>query len=221
MTVEAVTSEGPGVTSVRITGRHLDWLNAHSGQFFLWRFLTPGRRWEAHPFSLSAAPNGESLRITVKAVGDFSGRMGEIEPGTRLIAEGPFGSLTDKARTRDRVVLIAGGIGITPLRALLETMTGDVVLIYRVIGEADVIFREELEALAKKRRFTIHYVIGDHRLPKYRGLLSPAHLRRLVPDIVTREIYVSGPPAMVNALEHNVRNLGVPRRFIHVEQFAL
>jgi predicted ferric reductase len=220
-TVESVTYEGAQTTSVRITGRHLAWLNAKPGQFFLWRFLTPGRRWEAHPFSLSEAPNGKSLRITCKAVGDFTVNVGEIKPGTRVVAEGPFGSLTDMARTRDKVLLIAGGIGITPLRALAETMTGNVVLVYRAISDADIIFRDELEALAEKRGITIHYVLGDHRAPKNKKLMSPEHLRRLIPDVATREIFLSGPPLMVAALDHNVRHLGVPRRFIHVEQFAL
>ena len=129
--------------------------------------------------------------------------------------------MTDMARTRDKVLLIAGGIGITPLRALAETMTGNVILVYRAISDADIIFRDELEALAEKRGITIHYVLGDHRAPKNKKLMSPEHLRRLVPDVATREIYLSGPPLMVAALEHNVRHLGVPRRFIHVEQFAL
>lgn len=220
-TVESVTYEGSQATSLRISGNHLEWLNAQPGQFFLWRFLTPGRRWEAHPFSLSEAPNANSLRITCKAAGDFTANVGEIKPGTRVVAEGPFGSMTDLARTRDNVVLIAGGIGITPLRALAETMTGDVILVYRAISDADIIFRDELEALAENRGIIIHYVLGDHRVLRNKKLLSPEHLRRLIPDIAEREIYLSGPPAMVEALEHNVRHVGVPRRFIHVEQFAL
>lgn len=219
--VVRVKPEGPGVVSVYMTGRYLDWLNAQAGQFFLWRFLSAGRQWEAHPFSLSAAPDGKSLRITVKSVGDFTGRMGQIKPGTRVVAEGPFGSLTDRARTRDRIALIAGGIGITPIRALLETMSGNIVLVYRVMTESDLIFRDELDALAQKRGFTIHYVVGDHRLEENRGLLSPEHLRRLMPDIVAREVYLCGPPAMVDVLAQKVREAGVPDKFIHVEQFAL
>ena len=123
-----------------------------------------------------------------------------------VVAEGPFGSMTDLARTRDKVVLIAGGIGITPLRALAETMTGDVILVYRAMSDDDIIFRDELEALAENRGITIHYVLGDHRVPKNKKLLSPEHLRRLIPDVASREIYLSGPPAMVEALEHNVRH---------------
>jgi len=218
--VGRVVKEPGQATSVYVTGRHLDWLNAKAGQFFIWRFATPGRVWEAHPFSLSAAPNGRWLRLTAKAVGDFTTGLNRLKPGTRVIVEGPFGSMTDDIRSRDKVALIAGGIGITPLRALAETMTGDVVLIYRAMTDADIVFREELDALAEKRHFRVHYIVGDHRLPENRDLMSPAHLRRIVPDISAREIYLCGPPAMVDAIEDGVRHLGVPDKCIHVERFA-
>ena len=219
--VAEVTVESPTVVSLEITGRRLDRLDAQAGQFFLWRFLTRGRWWESHPFSLSRAPDGRSLRITVKSSGDFTRRIGLIEPGTVVSAEGPFGVFTDSVRRRDRVALIAGGIGITPVRSLLEEMHGDLALVYRVSSEDDVIFRDELEQLARERGIALTYVVGDHADPAHRELLSPDHLRRLVPDLADREVYLCGPPAMADAIEQNVRRAGVPRRFIHTERFAL
>jgi predicted ferric reductase len=223
--VTEVVQEAPGVTSVYMAGRHLEWLNPQAGQFFLWRFLTSGRIWEAHPFSLSAAPNGQAFRITAKSVGDFTRSMADIKPGTNVIAEGPFGSVTAIVRTRHRVALIAGGIGITPLRSMLEEMlsseVGNVVLLYRVISESDIVFRDEIEELAERSGLTIHYIVGDHRVAKNRWMMSAEHLRKLVPDIAAREIYLCGPPAMVAAIEGNVRATGVPRKFIHIERFAL
>jgi predicted ferric reductase len=216
-----VVEEGPGVTSLRIGGKHLDWLNAEAGQFFIWRFLTPGRRWQAHPFSLSAAPGDDSLRISAKAAGDFSRELASIPPGTPVVAEGPFGSLTASSRTHERALLIAGGIGITPLRALAETMSGDVILLYRAMSEADVIFREELDDLARHRNLTVHYLVGDHRARENRELLSAEHLRRLVPDIESRDVYLCGPPEMVDAIHKNLRSAGVPTMHIHTERFAL
>lgn len=222
MRVSEVISEGPNVISLRITGRRLDRLGARPGQFFLWRFLSQrGRWWEAHPFSLSAAPDGESLRITVKNSGDFTSRIADVVPGTAVVAEGPFGAFTDGVRRGDRTVLIAGGIGITPVRALIEDMDGDLTVIYRAVSEEDLIFRRELSALASNRGVKIFYVIGDHRAPGAGRLLSPEHLRQMVPEIDHCDVYVCGPPAMMRFIAKNVRDAGVPATHIHTEQFAL
>lgn len=218
--VVEVTEEAPGVVSLRISGHHLDWLNVRAGQFFLWRFLDWERWQEAHPFSLSAAPNGKSLRITVKDLGDFSQRLSTIKLGTRVIVEGPFGSFTDEARASERVALIAGGVGITPIRALLEEMSGDLTLIYRARREEDLIFRDELDTLARARGISIHYVIGGRHVAGNEPLLSAQHLRRLVPDIARRAIYLCGPPSMMQAVRTSLQRAGVPEHNVHSDAFA-
>jgi predicted ferric reductase len=219
--VAEVISEGATVTSIRIEGPHVARLRPRPGQFFLWRFLSHGFWWTSHPFSLSEAPDGRSLRISVKAVGDHTSRMRSIPFGTRVVAEGPYGAFTESARRRDKALLIAGGIGITPVRALAETLEGDTVLIYRVLTDKDIILADELGALADRRDLTVRYVVGDHLSAFGRDLLSTAHLRELVPDIAERDVFLCGPPAMVAAIERNVRRAGVPRRCLHVERFAL
>ena len=212
--VAAVVPEGPGVVSLHITGRGLDRLQARAGQFFVWRFLARGRWWTAHPFSLSAAPDGRSLRITVKALGDHTARLARIHPGTPVVAEGPFGVFTSAARRRDKTLLIAGGIGITPIRALLDELDGDVRVLYRVVDEEEAIFRDELDG-------RVRIVAGDHATEEGSRLLSPEHLLELVPDIPERDVFVCGPPAMAQTIARNVRNAGVPRRHVHTERFAL
>ena len=219
--VADVTEEAPGVVSLRIVGRRLDLLGAEPGQFFLWRFLDRRRIWSAHPYSLSAAPDGSSLRLTVKALGDHTERLGGVRPGTRVLAEGPFGVFTESARRRrDKVLLIAGGIGITPIRSLIDRMRGDVVVVYRAVSGSDLIFTRELDDLAARTGLRIHYVLGDHR-GEGRRLLSPEHLRELVPDAAERDVFLCGPPAMTDAISGNLRAAGVPRRRIHLERFAL
>jgi predicted ferric reductase len=215
--VAHIRPEGPGVVSLEIEGQNLERLQARPGQFFLWRFLTPGRWWKSHPFSLSAVPSDGSMRITVKDLGDFTATVGEIPLGTRIVAEGPFGTFTSSAAGGARTLLIAGGIGITPIRALLEDLPGDAIVVYRVVSEDEALFLDELEGLVP----TLHLVVGDHRDERHAELLSAGHLRQLVPDLAERDVFVCGPPAFTDRTRRDLRAAGVPRRRIHAERFAL
>ena len=222
--IERVVEEAPGVVSLYVAGRDLDRLAVQSGQFFMWRLLTWQDWWRPHPFSLSAAPDGRRLRLTVKALGDDTARIARVRPGTRVLAEGPYGAFTAERRSRRRAAFIAGGVGITPIRALLEDMPagrGDLTLVYRAIDRSDLIFRDELERLATARGIEVHYVLGDHRDKRHRSLLAPRHLAQLVPDIAQRDVFVCGPPAMADGVRASLRRAGVPRSQIHVERFAL
>ncbi len=201
-----------------MSGRRLDRLGASAGQFFIWRFLAPGQWWSAHPFSLSAAPDGRSLRISVKASGDHSSAIGAIAPGTRVVAEGPFGHFTASRRRREKTLLLAGGIGITPVRALAEVLEGDVVIVHRVHSERDKTFAGELATIARERGLLLHYVVGESA---GREPLSPAELRALVPDLAERDVYLCGPPGLIAALRRTLLRAGVSRRQLHIERFAL
>lgn len=209
--VVRVIDEGPGVVSLEIGGRRLDRLKARTGQFFTWRFLTRHHWWEAHPFSLSAAPDGRRLRITVKGLGDYTTSLRDVPPGTRVIVEGPFGGFRAAGRG---VALIAGGVGITPIRALLEDLPGDIVVVYRASSEEEVILRAELDELAHRRGARLHYAVGAEPL-------SGERLLELVPDIAERDVFVCGPPAMTEATRASLGRTGVPRRRVFVERFAL
>jgi predicted ferric reductase len=228
--VTAIVPEAPGVVSVHMTGRQLDRLPVGAGQFLTWRFL--GRRGASrgHPYSLSAAPNGSTLRITVKDLGDDSRSLAHLRPGTRVAIEGPYGHLHAGVRTRRKVTLIAGGIGITPLRALLEELAqspDDVTLIYRASSEADVIFRDELEQLATTRGARLVFLLGpripgrDSWLPAGAAQWSDsAALRAMVPDIAHHDVYLCGAAAWMDAAHRAVRDAGVPAECIHLERFS-
>ena len=220
--VSHVVRETPGVFSIYMTGRKLDQLAVRSGQYFVWLFLTRDGWWRGHPFSISSAPNGEWLRITIKDLGDWSNMLQHLSVGTRVFIEGPYGVLTGARRTRPKVLLVAGGIGITPLRALLEALPakpGDMTLIYRARTPADIIFRDELDRLARARGAQVHYVIGRRRFDA-RDPLDAEALERLVPDVRDRDVYICGPVPMMQRVEGALRRLGLARRQIHAERFA-
>jgi predicted ferric reductase len=222
--VANVVSEGSGIISIYITGRNLDRLPVRAGQFFLWRFLAGDGWWRAHPFSISAAPNGQFLRLTVKNAGDDTRLMRHLRTGTRVIAEGPYGAFTDLRRTREKVLLIAGGIGVAPIRALLEALPaapGAITLLYRAGSWDEAVFRDELDTLARVRGATIHYLIGRRRtrdLPH--DPLEISGIRRLVPDVAERDVYICGPIGMIDILRRRLRTMGVPAEQIHAERFA-
>ena len=222
--VAAVVREAPGVVSVYITGRHLASMHAQAGQFFRWRFLTRGRWWQAHPFSLSSAPNGRFLRLTVKASGDHTRGLTRLRPGVRVLAEGPYGAFTATLRRRRRVLLLAGGVGVAPLRALLETLParpGEVDLVYRASSPEEVLFPHELTGIANARQAAVHWVLGPRAGRHPAGQLAAGRLRSLVPDLRFREVFVCGPPGMVDVARRELRRAGVPRRRIHAERFDL
>src|SRR6185369_216805 len=153
--IAEVIAENDDMVSIYITGRRLEDLDARAGQYFRWRFLAKGCWWQAHPFSLSAAPNGRWLRLTVKVVGNHTADLAHLKPGVRIFAEGPWGVFTAEHRRRPAALLIAGGSGIAPIRALLEELPEGTIVLYRARSVDEVIFRDELEWLAQRRRATL------------------------------------------------------------------
>jgi predicted ferric reductase len=216
--VVGVNAETPGVVSIICRGRHVERLAVDGGQFFQWRFLTRGMWWQAHPYSLSAMPRSPYLRVTVKAAGDHSRLLTRIPVGTRVAIEGPYGAFTRHARNANKVLLVGVGVGITPVRALLEDMDPwvDVSVVTRASTAGDLIFREEIRRLVANRGGQLHEVVGSRRAHP----LDERHLRRLVPDIAERDVYVCGPDDFSDRLTVAARNLGVPEERIHREQFA-
>jgi predicted ferric reductase len=219
--VAAVVAEAGDVVSVYTTGRRLDRLPARAGQFFVWRFPGANGWWQANPFSLSAAPDGRTLRLTAKAVGATSAGLRALPVGTRVFAEGPYGALTAEHRTRPSALMIAGGIGVTPIRALLEdpTLTGDIVVLYRVRDEAEAVLFGEMRNLAATRGARLLLLTG--RTGPANQPFAAGNLSRLVPDIADRDVYLCGPTGMARAVLTALRELRVPTTQIHAELFRL
>ena len=219
LVVADVVAENPSTISIYLTGAHLDRLEMHGGQFLRWRFAARGLWAQAHPFSLSAAHNGRWLRITVTVVGPYTRRLLGLSAGTRVWASRPAGSFTALNRTADRALLIAGGAGIAPIRALLEDLPTGAAVIYRASTELDVMLTEELDWLARNRHADIWYVIGSRRDPGPRQVMSAQGLRELVPDVARRDVYLCGPGGFLSAAEKAVRSAGVPSSRIHRAAF--
>jgi predicted ferric reductase len=217
--VVEVRPEGPGVVSVILRGRNLEKLRVSGGQFFFWRFLTPRMWWQAHPYSLSALPRPPYLRLTVKGVGDHSRDLASLTPGTRVAIEGPYGVFTAHAQLHPRALLIAGGIGVTAMRSLLEGLPprSAPVAIIRASREADLVLRREIQALIQQLGGQLHELVGN----RVQAQLDERSLAQMVPDILRRDIYICGPEGFVADLVETVKYLGVADQSIHHEAFAL
>jgi predicted ferric reductase len=228
--VSRVVREGDGVVSVHIAGRDLDRLPARAGQFFVWRFLAGPGKTRGHPFSLSAVPTPDGMRITVKDLGEGSARLASLRPGTKVLLEGPYGRLTEDVRTRRKVTMLASGIGVTPLRALLEDLDyspGDASLVYRASSHGEFLFRRELEELSRRRGVNLVLVPGGRVrsraswLPHDAAHLDDrAALLQLVPDLREHDVYLCGPDGWLAAAMRAVKQAGVPQEQVHVERFS-
>lgn len=217
--VDRVIVEAPGVVSVIVRGHGLHQLGAQGGQFFNWRFAQKGHFLLQHPYSLSAAPTNKLLRITVKDLGDHSKDLINLKPGTRVFMEGPYGAFTKYRATRKHVVLVGGGVGITPIRAIAEEF-GDTVnidLFYRVSNESELVLKDELDYLADKYgdSFNVHYLVGSrHQHP-----MNAKSIQKMAPYFADSDVYVCGPEGLVNAVSEAAKEVGIPKNRVHHEEF--
>jgi predicted ferric reductase len=223
--VSDLVRENNEVISIYISGKDMQHFHKTSGQFMIFRFLTKGLWWETHPFSLSWSADHKSIRITPKQLGDFTNKLSNLKKGTKVYIDGPYGIFTKDVLHSTKVLLIAGGIGITPIRSLIEDFAKqklDIIVLYTNKFANEIVFKKELDELSKKYRFPIYYVTTqDEKYKGEKGRIDQGKLTRLVPDFKTRDIYICGPQAMIDTTKDLLRKNSVPENQIHFEKFAL
>ena len=228
--VTGVVDEAPGIWSVHLTGRRLDRFPAEAGQFLSWRFLGRPGWTRTNPYSLSAAPDGKRLRITVQGVGDGSVGIRSLTPGTRAWVEGPYGRLTTRPRTRRRVAFIGAGVGTAPLRALADALPyapGDALFLERCTTQP--LFAAEVDRLAARRGLQVLRLPGHRRadgswlgagVGSVRQVDDLTALLRWAPDIAQRDVYLCGPEPWAALVLRTLAAAGVPPKQIHSETFG-
>lgn len=216
--IKQIVVEGPGIVSIIMEGRNLDQLGAQGGQFFGWRFITGGHWWISHPYSLSAAPTKKHLRVTIKDLGDHSGSISLLKPGTRVFLEGPYGAFTAGRASRGHVTLVGGGVGITPIRAIMEEFGSgmEIDVIFRASRVEDLVLKKELDLLATQRGARVHYLVG----PRADHPMDAKYIMRLVPTFRDSDVYICGPKPLVAAVRSAARSVGIPKNRFHDEAFA-
>lgn len=229
--VSKVIPAGNNSTSVYVSGKNIQGMGVKSGQFFMFRIMTLRDFWRPHPFSVSSSANEDFIRFTIGDRGDDTSRIKDLKVGTKVVLEGPYGVFTEVKRTKQKVTLFAGGIGIAPIRSLAKEMValpGDLTIIYRVNSEKDAALAEELREISDKKGYSLHLLIGERSsktpwLPKQLGDTKRQDhvvLTELAPDILDSDIYICGPTPWVDSLGKTLGKLTIPRNQIHVEEFA-
>jgi predicted ferric reductase len=186
---------------------------------------------EQHPFSISSsAARPRRMELTIKALGDWTGRVAETPAGTRAYVEGAYGAFSIDRYPAPGYVFIAAGVGITPFVGMLRTLEDrddprPHRLVYAARRAEDLIFRGELERLAAgSLDLRVTYVLS--RPPEgwagETGRVDAGLLRRHAVDGLPDRVYfICGPDAMMDAAEEALLAIGVPLDDIHSERFAL
>jgi predicted ferric reductase len=229
--VVGVKSEANRTTSITIGGRHIYKLRAEAGQFFMLRILTKGMWWRPHPFSVSASPASE-VRFTIGNRGDDTALIQDLEVGTRVVLEGPFGVFSESKRTKQHVTLLAAGIGVAPIRALAESMAaqpGDITVVYRITDTSDAALLDELTQICRDRNHNLEILSGSRPdgpgfMPKLTdgepAIPEYARLIAIAPHLPESDIYVCGPVAWSESVLHALKKLRISNDQIHVEEFS-
>jgi predicted ferric reductase len=201
-------------------------LTYEPGQFLFVNFREPFSeqfprflRNQFHPFSITSSPDEPRLRITVKAVGDYTRALRSLEPGAAAVVEGPYGSFSSRDLPNDRQIWIAGGIGVTPFLSMARSLNGDAPTVdfyYCVEHEPEAHFLNEIRSIARERNdFRVAVVPRDRE-----GFLNAERLAAENEDLASADVLICGPPAMIESLRSQLKARGVPRSQIHAEEFS-
>jgi predicted ferric reductase len=225
--VEGVERISSDVVSIHLRGRNLSRLGVVGGQYAMWRFWTGRTWWHAHPISFSSVGDDTRVRITVRVLGAGSGRLAKLPAGTRVSIEGPYGIFTGRNRTAPHLAVIAAGIGVTPVRALLEDadlVPGEATVLLRASTPEQRYLWSEVGDLVARSGGRIYGSVG----PRPAGLdtwMSGDNISRGVslgtvfPNLRSSDLFVCGPQAWADLVVRDALAAGVPAGQIHTERF--
>jgi predicted ferric reductase len=192
-------------------------LEFRAGQFVYATFHQSGIPLESHPFTITSAPGAESVRLTVKRLGDFTASVMTLRPGSRAQLEGPFGRFCLRHDQVHSQTWIAGGIGITPFLSWARSLDGPIAadLYYCTPRAEHAHFLDELFDIAD--RYPAFRVIPIRKTSL--GHLSASDIEAVNPNLAQGHIFICGPPALVENLTAGFVTKGMPPHRIHSETF--
>jgi predicted ferric reductase len=225
--VERIEWIAADVVSIHLRGTRLDRFGARGGQFAVFRFWTGRTWWHAHPISFSSAVSPTGLRLTVRVLGNGTDRLTRVRPGTFVSVAGPYGVFSDATRTAPYLTAIAAGIGITPIRSLLEDTElrpEEATVLLRASDQDGAFLWNEVADLVERSGGTCWGMLG-HRPAGARTWMSDAAVEhgltvdRVFPHLLDSDVYICGPQRWTDLVAADCRAAGVPASRIHLERF--
>lgn len=232
-TVETVVSESDSMTTLVLRPQQGAVFSYLPGQFGFLRVFQRGISSEEHPFSISSQPLDKArLRMTVKSLGDWTGGVRKVEPGSKVLLDAPYGRFSPLLYDcRDGIVLIAGGVGITPMLSILRYYAQadreqTIVLLWGVNRQEELICQSELQMMQNEmKHFTFLPVANDPDFSGEKGYITQKTIERTLheqnADIQKQHYFFCGPPPMWTSVQKSLKVMGVRGRMIHAERFSL
>lgn len=233
--VVQIVRETPTIQTFRLADPAADRLpfDFLPGQFLQVEVEPEGAKASRRSYTIASSPTQRAyVELTVKREeqGVVSRYLHDtVVAGDLLKVSGPFGAFTFTGTDAESIVLIAGGVGITPMMSVLRYLTdtawkGEIFFLYGARSTEEFVFREEIERL--ERRFpNLHVIAAMQRAPGTvwlgpEGTITKEMITAAVPDIVSRRIHLCGPPGMMGAMRAQLAELGVPEAQLHTEAFG-
>jgi len=189
------------------------------GQFIFIKFIKGGVGSESHPFSICSSSSNNNLSIMVKALGDFTGNLKDLNIGSIAKIEGPYGKFFKNRNSFKKEIWIAGGVGITPFLSLIRSINSEncsgIDLYYCLKNNSETFLFEELESISNvNNKFRLVPWCSDDK-----GFINSDIISKLSGDLIGKDIYLCGPPAFMKILVEQFIKIGVDSNNIHFEEF--
>lgn len=185
---------------------------------------------QQHPFTITSAPHEKTIRLTIKELGDFTSEIGDVKIGTTAFLEGPYGNFTIDHSASAHNVFVIGGIGITPtmstLKHVLENdLNKQITIFFGTPSKKQTPFYDELQEFSKMDNINLIHIFEEpHKgWEGETGFINSDILKRHLPDNFTNTcaFYICGPPPMMDVVEPQLHEWGVPVRRLHSERFNI
>lgn len=233
-TVKELTQESENMWTLTLAPKKGDTFKYLPGQFGFFRIIGKDIQAEEHPFSISSDPSVTGfLGITIKELGDYTSTIKNVKVGDKVLVDAPYGKFSYLNYPHEKgVVLIAGGVGITPILSMIRHMNAvdknqDVTLIWGLNTQDDFICMDELKEIQQsmKNFRLVPVMFRDDTWEGEKGVIDKDKILSIMQknnlNLNEKGYYVCGPEVMLQNVLKSLREFKIPKKYVHFEKFSL